>query len=74
MTFPVHNGHGLQTHTFHLDFGGQEEAMVQIIEELVPVNFTNIHVHQNVDIAIICSLEKQTSTLLSMLSDLLTTF
>lgn len=55
MTFPVHNGHGLQTHTLHLDFWSQEEAMVKVIEEFIPVNFTNIlvHVYQNVDIAIL---------------------
>lgn len=40
MTFPIHNGHSLQTHTLHLHLGGEEEAMVEVIEEFIPVNHT----------------------------------
>ena len=31
----VHNGHGLKAHTFHGDFGRQQKAVVQVIEEFI---------------------------------------
>ena len=35
VTAAVHNGHGLKAHTFHGDFGSQQKAVVQVIEEFI---------------------------------------
>ena len=36
MATAVNNGHGLQTHALHVDLGCEQEAVVKVIEELVP--------------------------------------
>ena len=36
-TLPVHDGHRLQAHALELNLGGEQEAVVQVVEKLVPV-------------------------------------
>ena len=38
----VHDRHGLQTHTLHVRLRGEQEPVVEVVEELVTVGESNV--------------------------------